>query len=175
MLKKYTMWKLFGLLAIGLCSGAVWAADDMGADHTQALARAADLASLGAAARQSGVPILLMFSSEDCDYCERLESEVLRPMKLSGTDPRQVLVRKVNVESYEMLRDFGGSEVSAERLAARHNVQVYPTVALVDAEGSVLVPNIIGYQSPDFYGGYLDAAIGTSRQLMAQRAGQQNP
>ena len=175
MFMRYWIQIIIGTLLLG--ASAAWAADDEGTslDHLPALSRAADLATLGDTARQNGVPILLMFSSEDCDYCQRLESEVLRPMKISGADPRHVLLRKVNVERYEMLRDFGGSQVSADRLAARHNVQVYPTVALVDADGSVLVPNIIGYQSPDFYGGYLDAAIDVGRQLMAQRAAQPNP
>ena len=44
-----------------------------------------------------------------------------------------------------------------------------PTIALVNADGEALVPNIIGYQSPDFYPAYLEQAIDVSREIIANR------
>lgn len=130
---------------------------------------AQDLAALAEDARRSGAPILLVFSAEDCDYCERLESEVLGPMRLSGVEPTRVIVRKVMVEDYKKLRDFQGHTLSASSYAQRHRVQVTPTIALVNADGEALVPNIIGYQSPDFYPAYLEQAIDVSREIIASR------
>ena len=78
---------------------------------------AQDLAALAEDARRSGAPILLVFSAEDCDYCVRLESEVLGPMRLSGVEPTRVIVRKVMVEDYKKLRDFQGHTLSASSYA----------------------------------------------------------
>lgn len=133
---------------------------------------AQDLATLADEARRSGAPILLVFTSQDCDYCLRLESEVLGPMRLAGVDPGRVILRKVKVEDYEQLRDFQGHTLSASSYARRHHVQVTPTIALVNAAGEALVPNIIGYQSPEFYPAYLEQAIDVSRELIS-RAGRE--
>jgi thioredoxin-related protein len=128
-----------------------------------------DLTAVAADARRSGAPILLVFAAEDCEYCQRLESEVLGPMRLAGVEPGRVILRKVMVEDYQQLRDFQGHTLSASSYARRHKVRVTPTIALVNAEGEPLVPNIVGYQSPDFYPAYLEQAIDVSRGLIAQK------
>ncbi len=133
--------------------------------HTR-LTEVGDLQALGAVARQAGVPILLMFASEECPYCERLEAEVLGPMTLAGDDPRRVLLRKVMLETADGLRDFQGRAVSADELARRKGVGMVPTLYLLDGEGRELVPRIVGYTSPDFYPAYLDQAIDVARGLM---------
>jgi thioredoxin-related protein len=148
-----------GLSALGF-------ADEMAHDPVPA---AQDLAALATDARRTGAPILLVFSAEDCEYCERLEAEVLGPMRLAGVEPARVIVRKVMVEDYEKLRDFQGHTLSASNYAQRHQVHVTPTIALVNADGEALVPNIIGYQSPDFYPAYLEQAIDVSREIIANR------
>ena len=127
-----------------------------------------DLAALSADARRTGSPIMLVFAAEDCDYCQRLESEVLGPMRLAGVEPARVILRKVMVEDYEQLRDFQGHTLSASSYAQRHRVQVTPTIALVNADGEALVPNIVGYQSPEFYPAYLEQAIEVSRELISR-------
>jgi len=129
---------------------------------------AQDLADLAKDARRTGAPILLVFTAEDCEYCERLESEVLGPMRLAGVEPARVIVRKVVVEDYEKLRDFQGHTLSAGSYARRHQVHVTPTIALVNADGETLVPNIIGYQSPDLFPAYLEQAIDVSRELISR-------
>jgi thioredoxin-related protein len=129
-----------------------------------------DLAAVAADARRSGVPILLVFAAEDCEYCQRLEDEVLGPMRLAGVEPGRVILCKVMLEDYQQLRDFQGHTLSASSYARRHKVQVTPTVALVNAEGKPLVPNIVGYQSPEFYPAYLDQAIEVSRELVARQS-----
>jgi hypothetical protein len=90
-------------------------------------------------------------------------------MRLAGVEPARVIVRKVMVEDYEKLRDFQGHTLSASSYAQRHSVHVTPTITLVNADGEALVPNIIGYQSPDFYPAYLEQAIDVSREIIANR------
>lgn len=152
------------LLVWLLGGGFVWAADGEGR-----LQVSEELDELGRTARASGVPILLMYSASDCDYCRRLEEDVLGPMTLSGIDPQRVLLRKVMVEESQPLRDFQGRRRSGSDFAHANKVWVVPMVVLVDGDGRELVPRIAGYNSPDFYGYYLDQAIEVSRQLLTRR------
>jgi thioredoxin-related protein len=128
-----------------------------------------DLAALGELAQQKHLPILIMYSAEDCGYCKRLEAEVLGPMGLDATTASRVIVRKLMMDEYESLHDFHGDEQNAETYAILQGVQVTPTLALLDSSGKTLVPMIIGYQSADMYSSYLDQAIDVSRQILAAR------
>ena len=158
------------LILLGLFTLPVLAdEDDMAEDgpHTQ-LTEVSDLQALGRIVYEAGVPILLMFASEDCHFCERLEAEVLGPMTLAGDDPRRVLLRKVMLETPDSLRDFQGREISADELARRKGVGMVPTLYLLDGNGRELVPKIVGYTSPDFYPAYLDQAIDVARARLRQ-------
>ena len=132
------------------------------------LAMTHDLKALGVMAKEKGVPILIMYSAEDCDFCRRLEAEVLGPMGLNSDDKQGVIVRKVMMDEYETLRDFSGTEQNAESFVIQQGVQVTPTLALVDSTGKALVPMIVGYQTPGLYASYLDKAIDVSRQILAK-------
>lgn len=128
-----------------------------------------DLEAVGTLSKQKGVPILLMFSTADCSYCKRLEAEVLGPMRIAGIDPQRVILRKIVLDEYDTLRDFSGHERNAESFGNSRGVDVVPTLELLDATGNVLVPKIVGYQTPGLYAGYLEKAIEVSRSLLVQR------
>ena len=162
----------FALALLGLFAGPLPANEDEAENgpHTR-LTEVGDLQALGQVARQAGVPILLMFASEECPYCERLEAEVLGPMTLAGDDPRRVLLRKVMLETADDVRDFQGRMISAGELARRKGVGVVPTLYLLDGDGRELVPKMVGYTSPDFYPAYLDQAIDVAHELLLQGEG----
>ena len=158
-----------GLLFCGVVLAADLDEDETYVDPVLVLPIAEDLEALGSSSRSATVPILLMYSTEECPFCARLESEVLGPMRLSGADPERVIVRKVVMEEYETLRDFTGQKRDAESYAIGQGVEVVPTVVLVDEKGNELVPRIVGYQTPGIYETYLDEAIKVSRMLLEQR------
>jgi thioredoxin-related protein len=100
------------IFATLLFSGAVMAVDlemddDAYVEPSLVLPVAENLEALGVSSRDAKVPILIMYSTEDCMFCARLESEVLGPMRLSGADPERVIVRKVLMEDYERLPNAG--------------------------------------------------------------------
>ena len=170
-----TKYYLFaGLVIVGSIFYGVAMAVDLDDDETfvdpaLVLPIAEDLEALGNSSRSTTVPILLMYSTEECPFCARLESEVLGPLRLSGADPERVIVRKVMMEQYETLRDFSGHKQDAESYAIGQGVEVVPTVVLVDEKGNELVPRIVGYQTPGIYETYLDEAIKVSRMLLEKR------
>ena len=174
---------LYGKSSLLLCvfalifAGAVLAADDSDMDYGAddavpaqlRISMTNDLAAVAKLSQEKGVPILLMFSTEDCNYCKRLEAEVLGPMRKAGIDPKRVILRKVVMDEYDTLRDFSGNERNAEGFGITRGVEVVPTLELVDATGKALVPKIVGYQTPGLYGGYLEKAIEVSQALLEQR------
>ncbi len=133
------------------------------------LATSLDMTVLSKLSRENGVPILLMFATENCHYCKRLETEVLGPMRLAGIDPQRVILRKVMMEKYDTLRDFKGRERNAENFVIDRGVEVVPTLQLVDATGKELVPQIVGYQTPGLYDDYLEKAIDVSQALLRKK------
>lgn len=125
-----------------------------------------DLSSLTPDSDERHVPILLMFSAEDCEYCERLEEDVVRPMMLSGDFDKRAIFRKVMVDNVEQLTDFMGKRIDAEKFAYRRNVDVTPTLMFVDANGNELAPKVIGYQASGLYMAYVNAAIDASTKVI---------
>jgi len=127
-----------------------------------------DLKALGEQSRQSGLPIILVFSDDNCSYCERLEEDVLRPMIFTGELKNHALLRKYKIDRLVTIRDFDGQSRDAERLSTSRHVDVTPTVQIVDACGREIVPAIVGYQTPDFYPAYLMKAIEVSQQILRE-------
>jgi len=132
------------------------------------VAASQDMMALGKLSRDHGVPILLVFSTEECVYCKRLEAEVLGPLRLSGVDPERIILRKVIMDEYDTLRDFSGHKRNAENFGIDRGIDVVPTVQLVDATGRELVPKIVGYRVPGLYDSY-QKAIDVSRGLLLEK------
>ena len=121
-----------------------------------------DLAAVARDARARRLPIALVVSMDHCPYCVRLEEDFLRPMLISGDYTDRVIICKLDLDSYQRVRDFQGRETTGRDLAGRYGVRLAPTVLLLDPQGEELAPRLVGLTTPDFYGGYLDAAIDES-------------
>jgi thioredoxin-related protein len=161
-----TILVLFGLMSFAF-QGVM--AESTGQSTTIELPKAADLAALSDVSHQHHLPILLMYSAEDCEYCDLLEREVFRPMMISGELSRKVVFRKVMVDSMESIRDFRGQQIDPDDFAYKSGVQVTPTLQIVDGKGQELVPKLIGYQGNDFFNAYLDSAISGSKEILLKR------
>jgi thioredoxin-related protein len=122
-----------------------------------------DLAREAADARRDNVPVLLVFAQDHCDYCERLDRDVMNPNYASGAFAGRVHVRRVMIDSFQTTRDFDGRPLDQDALRSRFKVYVTPTVMLFDAKGNELAPRITGIENAEFYGAYLDIAIDDAR------------
>lgn len=128
-----------------------------------------DLASEGADARRENQPLLLVFAQEHCDYCERLDREILNPLYASGGFDGKVRIRRVMIDSFQSTRDFNGANLDQNELRIRFKVYVTPTVLLVDSRGREIAPRITGLENVEFYSAYLDNAIDDARAQLAAR------
>lgn len=123
---------------------------------------AADLQQLGDQALSRELPILLTFTSLICSYCELLEQDFLKPMLLSGEYRDKVMIRKLEPGPGTSVTDFNGKKIMASELSSRYRVFVTPTVLFVDGNGKELAERIVGINTPELFGGYLDDCIETA-------------
>ena len=127
---------------------------------------AENFAALGERARSGRMPILLVVSQEDCPYCELLKREILEPMLVSGEYDGRVLIRELLIDAELPVRDFDGQAVAPDALARRYRARLTPTVLFLDDRGRELTERMIGINTVDFYGYYLDAAIDSARERL---------
>lgn len=130
---------------------------------------ATDLQVLALKSNQEKIPILIMYAAEHCEYCERLEEDLLGPMYGSGQYADRIIIRKVMIDSFENIKDFKGASMEADNFAFKQKVQVTPTLRFVDYEGNQLAPEMVGYNTPEMYSAYIENAIESSNRVIRHR------
>ena len=125
-----------------------------------------DLAALGKVAHERRLPIVLLVSTSDCSYCMLLKDEVLNPMMKSREYDDRALIGELMLDSEEPLRGFGGSYVRRGELASRFAAKVTPTLLFLAPDGVELAPRIVGVNTVELFGYYLDKAIEAARKRL---------
>ncbi len=110
-------------------------------------------------AAQRQVPILVLFTSPSCPYCERAKREYLVPMQKDPANRSRVIIREVNIDSSAGLIGFDGKPTNESAFARAHKVTFVPTVMVFDPRGAAISEPIVGLLIADYYFGYLEAAI----------------
>lgn len=121
-----------------------------------------DLRSDGALAQARQLPILLEFSAISCGYCRQLEDEFLEPMLISGEYTDRVIIRRLLVDTGQHVTDFDGTKRAASDIASRYRAWVTPTIVFIDGTGREVAERMKGINTPELFGGYLDACIDTA-------------
>jgi len=118
-----------------------------------------DLAELKLQAEKKGLPVLLLFTAEHCEYCEIIKDEFLLPMIRSGDYDSTILFRQVYIESYHHLRNEKGEEITGDVLAKKYNIIVTPTIVFIDSVGKEITGRLVGVGNVYYFGGTLDKHI----------------
>lgn len=140
------------ILAWGLAlPGAAGAADS--------LTHAKDFQTDARAAAKRQVPILVVFTSPHCPYCERVKREYLVPMHKDPAYRSRVIIREVTIGATDPLTGFDGTPTTEGAFAAANKVFMVPTVQVFDTQGNHAGDAIVGLLIPDYYFGYLQTAI----------------
>ncbi len=116
------------------------------------------------AARTHGVPILVEFSTPWCQYCEALEEQILKPLILSGKYEGQIIIKKMEVNTYSSVTGFDGKQYRSDQLSRMYNVGLYPTLVFFDASGREISPRIVGITVIDYVAEQLDMSIDSAVQ-----------
>jgi thioredoxin-related protein len=159
------------LIATLLWAGALVPASTRAEDGGQLL-EADNFALLGERAATDQLPIVIAVVAEGCPYCDLLEREFLKPMIISGDyEGKRALLRTLHMDHPEQRIDFNGKSMTALEIARHYKVFVTPTLLFLSGDGHELAERMIGINSVDYFGAYLDAAIDESlSRLRAPRA-----
>ena len=112
------------------------------------------------------IPILVLYTSPGCPFCERARSEYLVPLLKDPAYKNKVIIREVDITSQTPLTLFNGSKSTGAEFAAQHKVAVVPTIKVMNARDAEVAAPIVGLLIPDFYFGYIDSAISGGLQKM---------
>lgn len=120
------------------------------------------LLNLAADAKQASdgrVPLLIVVTRHDCPYCLQLKRDILEPMLRSGDYRNRIIVRELAIDPAYLLKDFSGQAIISSDLAKRYKSEFTPTVLLLDDSGDEVADRLLGINTADLYGYYLDQAI----------------
>ena len=129
-----------------------------------------DLAALSQQARQRQLPILLVVTQDHCPFCQLLKNDVIKPMLISGDYNDRVIIAELAYDNMRSIINFQGNKVLPGAVAAEYKVWVAPTLLFLDADGVEVHKRMLGVNTIEMYGYYLDEAINAS--LRTVQAGQ---
>ncbi|MCK5727279.1 MAG: thioredoxin fold domain-containing protein [Thiotrichaceae bacterium] len=105
------------------------------------------------------LPLLLAITASHCPYCLQLEDEFLRPMILSGEYNDQILIRELVIDLHSEVIDFDGKKISNNQFTTRYNANMTPTMIFIDEKGKEVAEKIVGINTPNLFGAYIDIEI----------------
>lgn len=113
--------------------------------------------------------LLILISQPNCSYCRLIEDEILKPMQASGRYKDRLLFRNLIINDGRHLTVADGRQLSANKFALRYSSSLTPTLLFIDPrDGSELTDKMIGINTVDMYGYYVDKAIDKAyRQLLS--------
>ncbi len=118
-----------------------------------------DLPHDASLAQSKGVPLLVIFTSSDCVYCERSMQDYLIPMQQNPQYAHKILIRRIQITDETRLTGWDGKPTTGKAYAASLNIKLTPTIIVFTPDGKQASDPIVGVDSEDYYGGYLDNAI----------------
>jgi len=120
---------------------------------------ATDFYALAQVARDENKIIMLEVSASYCGYCDLLEEEFIKPMLRNDYYSEIALIRKIDLDSYQTIIDFSGNETTPDAFARDIKVALTPTILFFDSNGREVSPRILGINSLDLYGGYIEDGL----------------
>jgi len=119
----------------------------------------ADLYEAANKANDKNIPIIILISSIHCDYCKFIKREFLVPMIKSGEYKNKVILKVIEDDLNDEVIDFNNQLIDSGIFSERYSISFTPTMIIVDHEGNELTERIIGLQSEEYYGAFIDQAI----------------
>jgi thioredoxin-related protein len=115
-----------------------------------------DWSSEAAEARRFGTPIMILFTKQDCGYCERLKKDVLEPILNRGELSSFARIRELDINSGGKIADFDGEKIRTRVFVKRYGIYATPTLMLVDYRGRPLGTPVVGFNNREDYVPYLE-------------------
>ncbi|MEA3405525.1 MAG: thioredoxin family protein [Pseudomonadota bacterium] len=115
-----------------------------------------NLQQLAQESKQTGLPIMLMFGAEWCEYCHELIEQVFNPMAMGQSyDGKVVHMRHVGVDQEDLILGFNGVWLKKSKWAYQLDADLTPTVLFLDGDGREVAPRIVGITNTHLYAGVI--------------------
>lgn len=150
----------------GLLGGLILACAPAAALDASGVPSARDLNADSAAAARAGLPLVVIFSRDDCKFCTAIKRDYLQPMARQPRNGKRLLVREIRQDSDAALTGFDGKTTSHAGFARSEKIKLVPVVAFYGPDGRQLAAPIVGARLPDFYQSYLDDGIDNASQKL---------
>ncbi len=118
-----------------------------------------DFQQLSQQMKEKSLGLLLMLHAEHCPYCELMENEILSPMVKSGDYDDRIFIRKLQIDEARDVKDFSGNTVEPSDISDVYNTRLTPTLVFLDYKGNERVQQMVGINTVEIFGAYLDAEI----------------
>lgn len=172
---------IIAFLFLGISSNSLfagsWFADSLFVEpetKRPELPQIKDIRDTARLSKTQNLPILIMFGTDECPYCEMLREEFLIPMIISGDYTDKVILREVHISDTASMIDFAGKKIRTRDFSRRYGVSLFPTTVLIDSKGNPLVKKIIGITTPSLFGGTLDSRIDEALKITRKSTSQLN-
>ena len=128
-------------------------------EDSSAVLEESDFQALSAKMKEKSLGLVLMLHAEHCPYCALMEREILSPMVVSGDYDNRVFIRKLQIDDAREVKDFDGSVVEPSDISDRFGATVTPTLIFLDYNGKKKAETMVGINTVDYFGVYLDREI----------------
>ena len=115
---------------------------------------------------RTGVPLIVLVSLQGCPHCEVVRRSHLLPLLRDGNVRLKPLIRQVEINGQDAMRDVTGRATTNAEFARRYGIEVAPVVMFFDAKGEMIANPLVGAMIPDFYGAYFDAAMAEAKSKL---------
>ncbi len=109
--------------------------------------------------KEKNLGLVLMLHAEHCPYCILMENEILSPMIKSGEYDKKVIIRKLQIDEARDVVDFSGKTVEPSDISGKYNAFVTPTLVFLDHQGNERIKQMVGINTVEMFGAYLDIEI----------------
>ena len=131
------------------------------------LIEATDLAADSRLAAAKDMPLVVLYSRDDCSWCEKVRREHLGPLSRDPAAP--AVIRELHMDRATPVLDFAGRRTTSADFSRQMQARFAPTVMFHGPDGAALAESIVGFRLADFYAAYLDRAIEESRARLQRR------
>lgn len=151
----------------GLLGGLILACAPAAALDPSGVLPARDLRAESTAAAKAGLPLLVIYSRDDCKFCKAVKRDYLEPMSRHPRYRDRLVIREIRQDSEQALTTFSGESTTHARFSGKEKIRLVPVVAFYGPDGRQLADAIVGTRLPDFYQSYLDDGIdNASKRLL---------
>ena len=114
-------------------------------------------------------PVVMITTISNCPFCVRIKNEFLGPISKSEEFGAHVSIVTIDLESRASMIDFNGNKTTHDAWADMMKVDFSPTVLVLHPlTGERLAEDLVGLNTPDFYGFYLEQNILRGMQALGR-------